>query len=88
MKTVLRAGMCAVFFPEKQHESRVKPIAKNHLNGLSSSLEFVLSLLLHFMLTQYVIFTKLHLDQANECQLKIWIDEKLNKRVNEKKLDI
>ena len=54
--------MCAVFFPEKQHESRVKPIAKNHLNGLLSSLEFVLSLLLHFMLTQYVIFTKLHLD--------------------------
>ena len=52
MKTVLRAGMCAVFFPEKQHESRVKPIAKNHLNGLLSSLEFVLSLLLHFMLTQ------------------------------------
>ena len=59
MKTVLRAGMCAVFFPEKQHESPVKPIAKNHLNELYV---FVLSLLLYFMLTQYVIFTKLHLD--------------------------
>ena len=85
MKTVLRAGMCGVFFPEKQHESPVKPIAKNHLNELYV---FVLSLLLYFMLTQYVIFTKLHLDQANERQLKTWIDEKLNKRVNEKKLDI